>query len=57
MTGHSEERPVQEGGRKTDSVPEIVLFGEEILSRVRELSAAVGDRVQQAIQQQPAPSS
>jgi hypothetical protein len=46
-------------GGTTDSVPEIVLFGEDILSRVRELSQAVDQRVHQAIQQQqptPAPA-
>jgi hypothetical protein len=57
MIGHISEPSVPEVGGTTDSVPEIVLFGEDILSRVRELSQAVDQRVHQAIQQQqPTPA-
>jgi hypothetical protein len=59
MNADDQQQPVPtEGGSKStnDTAPHLILLGEELLARVREVSELVGQRVQQAMRRSPAPT-
>ncbi len=55
MSGNSEER-TSPPELRDDNVSDLVLFGEAILRRVRQLSESVGEQVQRAVGPSPAPA-